>query len=278
MNSDQFTLITCSYNTPVFTECMLMSFTKYHEGVNKIIIIENSDPSDKTRSILDKNNIPYVDGHKVLPPAPEKDGWGWSHHKGLDWAVNNCDTPYCLIVDTDILFKRNIDYLFDFFAHSCTVNTGMLGSLQEKGWGGSNKLLVQRIHPSFMMLNADYFKEKKLTFNGSITTDLDEKIESYDVGSYIYRRMQKDGKQIIDIGPCNNIYIGDDGDVCQSAGVSPNEIIIANGHGICYHGLGLSWEEHKMKPMLDFYNQLVYNQMGKVDMKDRFSSNIEYKK
>ena len=116
--SDLFTLITCSYNTPLITEAMLKTYCMYHEGRHRIIIVENSDPEDTTRKMLETYNIPYTDGHKIVPSgSPPEGNEQWrSHHVGLDWAVRNCETPYCLIADTDILFNQNLGPWFDFFA------------------------------------------------------------------------------------------------------------------------------------------------------------------
>jgi len=264
MKADQFTIVSCSYNTPIFTECMLKSFVKYHEGNHKVIIIENSKPDDGTRAMLDKHNIPYVNGNKVLPPAPtDGHGWGWSHHKGLDWAIKHCTTPYCLIVDTDILFKCNLDYLFNFFIRN--RDAVALGEHHETCLGGGDKVVLERLHPCFMMLDVNFFNDNNLTFNGSITAGL-EGNESYDVGSYLYRRINDLGKQVIHNGDGNNLYLGD----------SDTEIYIKEGNDLYYHGVGLSWEEYKVKPMLDFYNQLVYNQIGDIDITDKFYTDINY--
>jgi len=118
---NDLTLITCSYNTPLITECMLKTYCKYHEGKHRIIIVENSDLGDNTRGMLERYNIPYVGGYKVLPPPPEEDNWGWSHHQGLDWAVRNCKTRYCLIVDTDIIFTCNILHLLDILKRDSSI-------------------------------------------------------------------------------------------------------------------------------------------------------------
>jgi len=263
MNSDQYTLITCSYNTPVFTDCMLKTFARFHKGVHNIIIIENSNPDDKTRTMLDGYNIPYVDGSKVLPPAPDDGhGWGWSHHKGLDWAIKHCATPYCLIVDTDILFRRNLDYLFDYFVR--TKDAMALGAHVKTCLGMQGGTILERLHPCFMLIDVNFFNDNKLTFSGSVTEGLSDG-QSYDVGSYMYKRIKELGKQVIHNGDGNNLYVGD----------TPDEIVIEDGNDLYYHGIGLSWEEYKVQPMLAFYNQLVYNQLGEVDINNRFISGVK---
>ena len=178
---DDITLITCSYNTPLVTECMLKTFSYFHKGKHKICLIENSD-NNETKLLLDNYNIPYVNGKKVLE---QNNNWGWSHHKGLDWAVKNIKTKYCLIVDTDILFLKPILNFLDILKEDNSIVA--LGPHQIF----PPKLkLSPRVHPCFMFLNAEFFNSySDLTF--SYTND-----PKHDVGSYFYERVYELGKSI----------------------------------------------------------------------------------
>tara|TARA_R100000805_G_scaffold5883_1_gene7281 strand:+ start:548 stop:1228 length:681 start_codon:yes stop_codon:yes gene_type:complete len=178
---DDITLITCSYNTPLVTECMLKTFIKCHGGKHRITIVENSDKDDKTKKMLRDYNIPYIDGAKVLKP---EDGFGWSHHQGLDWAVKNNKTRYCLIVDTDILFVNPILHLLDIIkADDSIVALGPLQIFPAKF------NLLPRIHPCFMLLDTKFFNRySDLTFSYSGNA-------KYDVGSYLYKRVYELGKR-----------------------------------------------------------------------------------
>jgi hypothetical protein len=212
--SDLFTLITCSYNTPFITEVMLKTYCMHHAGKHRIIIVENSDPEDTTREMLARYNIPYIDGYKILPSDPISEGYkkidSWfhghyrSHHAGLDWAVRNCETPYCLIVDTDILFKQNLEQWFDFFANNEQI--ALLGPHYEKT--KDSPQVLPRVHPCFMMLDVELFKKyDDLTFNSDHATGpshelMAEKLaddECYDVGSYLFLRIGELGKQTSNI-------------------------------------------------------------------------------
>ncbi len=176
---NDLTLITCSFNTPLVTECMLKTFSNFHKGKHKICLIENSD-NDETKLLLDNYNIPYVDGKKVLEQNNKE--WGWSHHKGLDWAVKNIKTKYCLIVDTDILFVKPILNFLEILKKDNSIVA--LGPHQNK----SEKILP-RIHPCFMFLDAEFFNSHSdLTF--SYTDNA-----KHDVGSYFYERVYELGKR-----------------------------------------------------------------------------------
>ena len=204
--SDLFTLITCSYNTPLITEAMLKTYCFHHEGRHRIIIVENSDPEDTTREMLATYNIPYTDGHKILPSGspPQGNEQSRSHHVGLDWAVRNCKTPYCLIADTDILFNQNLGQLFDFFVNNEQI--ALLGPHYEKT--KDSPQVLPRVHPCFMMLDVELFKKYgDLTFNNSHFLGLSHKLmaekladdECHEVGTYLFLRIGEIGKQTSNI-------------------------------------------------------------------------------
>lgn len=253
--SDLFTLITCSYNSPFITEAMLKTYCMHHEGKHRIIIVENSDPEDTTREMLATYNIPYIDGNKILPsgPIPEGHAWARSHHAGLDWAVRNCETPYCLIVDTDILFKQNLETWFDFFANNEQI--ALLGphfdkcAAQPPGQNvGKEKFVLPRVHPCFMMLDVELFKKyDDLTFNGSPETGpalMAEKLaddECYDVGSYLFLRIWELGKQTSNIR-----------------------------HNVLYHHYGgASWASRKHL-IHDFYEHKISNNLSSIDITNKY--------
>ena len=248
--SHLFTLIACSYNTPLITEAMLKTYCMHHEGRRRIIIVENSDPEDTTREMLAKYNIPYTDGHKILPSGspPEGNEQSRSHHVGLDWAVRNCETPYCLIVDSDILFKQNLEQWFDFFANNEQI--ALLGPHIEKT--KDSPQCLPRVHPCFMMLDVELFKKyDDLTFNNSHFLGLSHKLmaeklednECYDVGSYLFLRIGEIGKQTLNIRH-NELY---------------------------HHYEGASWCNSVGKRMVsDFYKSVSNSVASRNDIKNKF--------
>ena len=168
----RFTIITCSYNTPLITECLLKSYSKYHPGNHRLILIDNST-NNETREMLESYNIEYEKGEDVLGKAPKNSVW-WSHHTGLDWAVKQCKTPYCLILDTDILFRKNIIKFFEIFHKNSDKYVAMGEHMPKdipktikdgKVVKASSKFILPRIHPCFMLLNVKFFNKHKLTFS-----------------------------------------------------------------------------------------------------------------
>ena len=249
----RFTIITCAYNTPLITECLLKSYLKYHPGYHRLTLIDNST-NNETRDMLDSYNIEYVKGEKVLGKPPTKDSW-WTHHTGLDWAVNKCITPYCLILDTDILFRKNIVKFFEIFHNNSDEYVAMGEHMPKdkpktvkdgKVVIASDEYILPRIHPCFMLLNVDFFKENKLSFSEPKNIKPENKDEKYDVGSYLYEQIYKLGKQTIRIEKDDKSYI---------------------------HCEGLSWAEGVNKK-IDFYKDVVYNDLSNIDITDKFYKEI----
>ena len=249
---DDFTIITCSYNTPLVTECMLKSFYKYHSDVkHRIIVVENST-NDDTSDMLKRYNIPFVNGKKALPRPDNKDEW-WYHHTGLDWAVNNCTTPYCLILDTDIIFRNNIKRLLSIFSQNkdyVAMGEHISGGNPQRITDGkvinvSDEYILPRIHPCFMLLDVEFFNNNKLTFS-TPKNFKHNKNNTYDIGSFLLESIYKLGKKTIRVESNEPSYI---------------------------HCGGLSWvtgAEYKMH----IYKTSVAPDLGQVDITNKYFTDI----
>lgn len=99
---ENLTLITASFETPKITETMLNSFKYHHGQLPNLVIIENSRDDD-TRNILDSYGIEY---YKNI---------GGYHAPSIDIAFSLCKTDYALVVDTDIIFNKNILSIYNEF-------------------------------------------------------------------------------------------------------------------------------------------------------------------
>jgi|LULG01.1.fsa_nt_gb hypothetical protein len=250
MKDEGFTLITCSYNTPIVTLCMLKSYCKYHSGVHRLILIENSTNTETCQQ-LDQYNVPYIKGADILT-EPKQSNWAWTHYCGLDWAVNNCNTPYCIIVDTDILFRDNIyPYIIQFLKNPTQYVAMGTHTMRDKPEIDADYYMLPRIHPSFMILNVDYFNKTGLTFDPYVEADI-KSDECLDVGSYIYYKLIRDGKQTINIDPNKRRFI---------------------------HSEGLSWAKtfyqnfnrKERLEKLEIYDTVVYNDLSEIDITDRYT-------
>ena len=191
---DDLTLITCSYETPIITETMLKSFKDLHRDLKRmnLIIIENSN-DDETRAVLDRNGIKYITNK------------GGTHSKSIDLAFNACQTKYALIVDTDIIFKKNIVSLFEMIKTNsidlCGIECGDRGGYR----------LMPRIHPWFMFVNVENIKKHGIKFhdderikrtqseafyNNIPINSIKLNTPMYDVGSTFYEDVKNAGLKI----------------------------------------------------------------------------------
>ena len=253
MNDERFTIITCSYNTPVITECLLKSYYKHHPGVRHRIILIDSSDNDDTLEMLDKYDVPYVRGRKTLPKPPAKDDW-WYHHTGLDWAVNKCTTPYCLIVDTDILVRSSLIKFFTIFANQpgyVAMGEHMPRDIPKTFKDGKvvpigTTYVLPRIHPCFMLLDVNFFRDNNLTFSEPKDYDKLPDNERHDVGSYLLQRIYDLGKETIRIESNDKSYI---------------------------HSEGLSWATG-VDDKHDFYKNTVMKDLSDVDITGKYFTDV----
>jgi hypothetical protein len=187
-------LITCSFETPLITETMLKSFKSIHNEFDSmnIVIMENSR-DEETRNMLDSYGIPYVKNS------------GGTHSKSMDIAFEKCKTKYALVVDTDIIFKKNIVPVFGMIQNNKIDLCGL-----ECGDRGGYKLMT-RIHPWFMFVNVEKINKLGIKFHDEDRINktqsqgfyqnvpinnikLDEPM--YDVGSTFYEDVKNHGLKI----------------------------------------------------------------------------------
>ena len=82
----------------------LKTFINLHSNT-KVLICENS--SDETTSVfLNNKKIPFIRNKNGL------------HSPSVDLLINSVSTKYALLVDTDVLFLKNLDEIFQKFTFS----------------------------------------------------------------------------------------------------------------------------------------------------------------
>ena len=178
---NDLTLITCSFETPDITLNMLRSYVKVHgEGSFNVLIMENSK-DEATRDLLRKENIPFITNK------------GMSHEDGMNIALKNCKTKYALIVDTDVIFYKSLQPLFDQFKRE---DATLMGTVCGDRGGKSLKF---RIHPWFCFVNIDNLNKHNIIFNDVkryiIRDEKDGK--TYDVAASMFEDVLKNNLHII---------------------------------------------------------------------------------
>lgn len=187
-----FTLVTCSYNTPEITLNMLKSWLFKHpiEKTN-LVLMENSTNED-TANILSSLGIPFY-----RRPST-------THSIGVNEALKLCKTKYALLVDTDILFNKNIIPLLDKFI---STNYTLLGeSCADRG----QFHLFPRIHPWFCFINIEHLNKFGISFHDQKRIDdtnsnqffqhvplaSNNENTKYDVGATMYEDVVNSGLKI----------------------------------------------------------------------------------
>jgi hypothetical protein len=206
---DQLTLITCSYNTPEVVETMLKSFRLQHKELDKInvLIMENST-NDLTCRFLDENNIRYIRNP------------GGTHSRSMDCAFEMCETPYALVVDSDIVFLSNITELFGKIKQEYID----LAGIECGSRGGYN--LKTRMQPWFMFVNVDSIRNRHIKFHdeerikatdsmafyGNIPLNtVNSEAPMYDVGATFYEEVTGAGLNVVNMPNLQSFFFHAEG-------------------------------------------------------------------
>ena len=241
------TLITCSYNTPEITLTMLRSFLHYHNETVNLIVIENSS-NHLTANYLTIDQIPFV---RTI---------GATHSPSVDKALKMCKTKYALVVDTDIIFKKNIFPLYQTMANN---NIHLMGEVCADRGGFK---LHNRVHPWFMLVDVEWINSNGINFHP--TDDRISKTNSdgfynniplaqntgnmmYDVGATFFEDIISKGGNIINAENITNWYIHFEGMSWHN--VTDNEILKRDNN-----------------TKLSIYNQ-YYNRFRNISLKNKFN-------
>lgn len=180
------TLISCSYNTPNVTENMLKTFVNLHDKC-EILISENST-DNLTELFLKEHKIPFIRNH------------GGLHAPSVDKLLSLVKTDYALLVDTDVIFIKNHQNVFETFKH---MDLAIMGEIVGDRGG---KRLYKRVNPWHCFINVKKIKENNIKF-------YDEKrmrergMIRYDVGSSFFEDIKNANLRIGDFNGNGKYYI-----------------------------------------------------------------------
>lgn len=169
------TLLTCVYNTPFLIEPLFKSFDKHNEYLNvkKVVAWASNNPvlMDEEEEIFKKLKINKV----ICCP-------GMVHGEAVNRALKQIDTRYVLLVDSDVLFLKDIGNIFQKIIHgNFTLGGEVVGNR-----GG--KSLYPRVQPWFCFIDLNFLKDNNIIFFDFERTKLSKKSGNrvYDIGSTMY--------------------------------------------------------------------------------------------
>lgn len=163
----ELTIVTCDYNTPDLTKNLVRSIRKHCNERYDIIVVNtgytNYDPDHQ------------MDGTVVYNFLNS------SHGNGVNYALDNLiHTRYALLVDTDVLFLKDITKPFEKFKQN---NLALMGEVVGNRGG---KLLKQRVNPWFCFIDLKQLKDNNIKFYDHRRTKELKSDIIYDIGSTMF--------------------------------------------------------------------------------------------
>lgn len=176
-------ILVCSYNTPKVLKTCLKSWKRYNIEHDCQWLISENSTNNETSEMLDKYSIPYFRNI------------GMRHADGVDFLIRQCKTEYALLIDSDVVFRKNIQPLWDMIKDIKFIIAG------ERCGDRGGKLLYPRINPWFCFLNTKIIQEKNFQFGDDTILNVGKKPTEriWDVGSKLYDEAIKNHFPILDM-------------------------------------------------------------------------------
>ena len=196
------------YNTPKLTECLVKSINKFVGADCHIYIFDNSDKSKFTYkqsnlTVFDNTRGAIINFDAELKKYPNhiyslgaKSKWGsFKHCISVDKCFDLINDNFVLL-DSDVLLRRNVDDIFDNNYYSC-------GEIIDWSWGADKKRypVHKRIRPFITFINVNRCKEENIRYyNDQFMDGLYDSThfnnkeqmnkDSYDTGCWFYEQVQ----------------------------------------------------------------------------------------
>ena len=183
------------FNTPVLTKCLLLSIRRHHPH-DDVIIFDNSDkyPLGMNRlvnKIYDNTHGNIINFDAELAKYQYRDvitqtkigvNFGSAKHAmSIDWLCNHIGDDFVLL-DSDVLLKRPIDFIDSNYACICDIYKNIDGSKLRC----APMLCYINVH-MLSNLGISYFDpERMLGLNKT-----NEESMKYDTGSSLYEDLSK---------------------------------------------------------------------------------------
>ena len=162
---EDLTIVTCNYNTPDLIKNLVRSIKNTCLDIPKILVIDTGKKTTNVDEIVeDVRYFAYANS---------------SHGEGVNKSFDEVDTRYMLLVDSDILFLKDMQKPFEKFKELGVAAMGkIVGSV-------AGKNLYDRIEPWYCFLDLQFLKKNNIKFFDAKRTkqSKEENIKIYDVGS-----------------------------------------------------------------------------------------------
>lgn len=171
---NELTLLTCNYNTPELVINLLKSVQETFEDIPNILVA-NTSTYGHSEQIFSEYNFPFFNFR------------GGTHGEAVNLAMTKIQTPYVLLVDSDVIFFKDMKKPFEVFKQN---GFSLMGNIVGDCAG---KKLYKRVEPWCCFINLKLLKDNKIKFFDHERTKL-SKISGdrvYDIGSTMYEDCEK---------------------------------------------------------------------------------------
>jgi hypothetical protein len=108
------------------------------------------------------------------------DQWNTSHGDAVNYGMEMVDTKYMLLVDSDVLFLKDIKHPFEKFKESGLTLMGEV--VGDRG----GKSIYDRVNPWFCFMNLDDLKSNNIKFYDHHRTKVLKSEKIYDIGCSMF--------------------------------------------------------------------------------------------
>lgn len=186
--NNELTILTCNYNTHELISNLLKSAKSCFNEMPSIMVMNTStDPKESIE--LSNKGIKHYNFK------------GGIHGEAVNLGFRKVRTRYVLLVDSDIIFLKDIDKIFEKFKETGGVLMGkIVGDV-----GG--KSLYPRVEPWYCFIDLNHLKLHKIDFFDREKTKNSKNTDRvYDIGSTMYEKVVESGKLIVDAPFLENKY------------------------------------------------------------------------
>lgn len=162
-------ILTCNYSTPDLTKNMILSLKKSSKfSLDKMYVMDTSPESGNLRY--------HLTDEVVIKELPN-----YSHGNAVNHALNIIDNDHILLIDSDVIFYKDIGPIYDKFKEGSFT---LLGNVSGDRGG---KSLHPRVDPWFCFMNRKHLNEHNIKFFDEERTGNSRGGEVlYDVGSTMF--------------------------------------------------------------------------------------------
>lgn len=176
----ELSVLTCNYNTPEITKNLFKSIERSGNVFAKKYVVDTSEEYGRL---------------ELYPNVIEMAYPGKSHGYAVNYAMEHINDEYVLLVDSDVLFFKDISKVFEkFVENDLTLMGDVMGDR-----GG--KRLHPRVAPWFCLMNFKKLKEHNIKFFDPERTKNSKESGDviYDVGSTMFEDVIKHDLKVGDV-------------------------------------------------------------------------------